>query len=212
MSHLKKFLAVFGTACFVFAFSASSLKAASNATTTSSTATPDDYRVNYFLGLKAPGGTGNDATLTILDPGSNGSASLCANIYVLNPSEEMEACCATSLTPDEIVTGYVVEDLTTNLLNGTSFNLSNGVIKIIASAPGSHGCDAGAPGAPTPSLVAWLTRVDYAGTAYGVTTTEFAYAALSTAEEASLVNRCENIELYGSGYGKCTPPAEPANH
>src|SRR5579872_3572355 len=101
---------------------------------------PDTYQVNYFLNLHAPHGTGNDANIVILDTGTNGSGNLCADIYVLNPSEELEACCGCLLTPDEILSGSVVTNLLSN--NVSPINLANGVIKIISAVPAAHGvCD-----------------------------------------------------------------------
>ena len=77
----------------------------------------DVYQATYFYNLRncteeAAGatlnlGAGADASITILDPGVNAPANICANIYVLNPSEELEACCSVLLTPDEIVQGQL---------------------------------------------------------------------------------------------------------
>jgi len=156
--------------------------------------TTDVYEANYFLGLHQPGYPGQDATITILDPGTNGKANLCADIYVLNPSEELEACCSCALTPDEILNGPVVEDLLSN--NVSPIWLANGVLKIISDSK----CNAANP-TPTPAMRAWLTRDDSTNTASGVTTTAFAQATLSVAERNSLAIRCGDIVLVGSGFG-----------
>jgi len=117
----------------------------------------DDYYGTFFYNI----GTGtSDASVTILDPGANAPANICANIYVLNPSEEMEACCSVLLTPDEIVQGQVSE-LVKNLLNNNG--LVNGVIKIISSTTktGLAPCPSGAASiTPVSDLRAWITRVD----------------------------------------------------
>ena len=203
MAILKSTLAALATATMLTV----AASAASSPTTSAPSNSPDVYRVNYFLNL-TNGATNStlDATITILDPGSNGSANLCADIYVLNPSEELEECCTCPLTPDEMITGSVTTYLTHNPLNGYSFGLSNGVIKIIADAA----CNPGKP-TPTEGLVSWLTRVDRAGSVTGVTTTEFEEATLSTAERTSLATRCNNFQ-YASGYGICSCPPEPPNH
>jgi hypothetical protein len=202
---LKNCLAVLGTAFVFTALSATLLSAQSPGWQNDSV-----YQGNYFLGLHLPKATGNDATLTILDPGVNGSTNICAEIYVLNPSEEMEACCGCLLTPDEIITGLVVENLLSN--NVSPITLANGVIKIISSGTGGGGCNP-ANITPTPSVIAWLTRLDtaFAGTS-GVTTTQFAASSLSSAEESTLAGTCGDIQVVGSGHGICKCPTEPTNH
>ncbi len=175
----------------------------------------DVYEQSYFYNL----GTGaKDASITILDPGVNAPADICANIYVLNPSEELEACCSVLLTPDEIVQGQL-SSLVKNLLNNNG--LVNGVVKIISSTPNSGpvGCGSGsATITAIPDLRAWITRVDSTVPfptmggptgATGVTTTAFAQAPLSPGEESTLVNTCHFIYLYGSNFGQCPIPVEP---
>ncbi len=180
----------------------------------------DVYQATYFYNL----GTGaRDASITILDPGVNAPADICANIYVLNPSEELEACCSVLLTPDEIVQGQL-SGLVKNLLNNNG--LVNGVVKIISSTPNSGAVACGAGAATlitTPDLRAWITRVDsitpfalgppppVPGTTSGVTTTAFAQAPLSPGEESTLVNTCHFIHMYGSGFGQCPVPVEPVS-
>jgi hypothetical protein len=211
MSYVKKFLPVLATVFVILAVSAVPLMASSSPTSGSPGTSPDVYRVNYFLGLHAPGATGNDAEIVVLDPGTNGSGNLCADFYVLNPSEELEACCSCSLTPDEIIAGSVVTDLLSN--NVSPITLHNGVIKIISDSA----CNAAAP-TPTPELRAWLTEIY--GTAFsgatvsgstGVQTLEFTEADLSAAEESSLATRCGDIQAVGSGFGVCKCPTEPSN-
>jgi len=165
----------------------------------------DTYQANYFLGVTSS----SDANITILDPGTNGTGNLCADIYVLNPSEELEACCGCKLTPDEIISGSVFSELLSN--NVSPIVLTNGMLKIISSTPAAGVCNPGSP-TPTPAMRAWLTRTDSTGTTSGVTTTAFASATLSSAELASLSIRCADIQLVGSGFGVCTCPLEPPNH
>jgi hypothetical protein len=173
----------------------------------------DDYYGTYFYNIGTHNGQ-SDASVTILDPGANSPANICANIYVLNPSEEMEACCSVELTPDEIVQGQV-SFLVRNLLNNNG--LVNGVIKIISSTTkaGLVPCPSGAAAiTPVSDLRAWITRVDstapfFAGGTTSVTTTAFAQAPLSAAEETGLVNNCHFIYEYGSNFGQCFVPVEP---
>jgi len=195
-------LAVLGTAALFMALSSMQLWGSTP------TEPPDTYEVNYFLGLHAPSSSGNDATITILNPGTNGSGNLCADIYVLNPSEELEACCGCLLSADEIFSGSVVSNLLSN--NVSPITLANGVIKIISSTPAGGVCNAAKP-TPTAAMRAWLTRLDSTGTSSGVTTTPFAAATLSSAEQSSLSTRCGDIQLVGSTFGICICPAEPNN-
>jgi hypothetical protein len=159
-------------------------------------------------------GTGQkDNSITILDPGVNAPADICANIYVLNPSEELEACCSVLLTPDEIVQGQL-SGLVTNLLNNNG--LVNGVVKIISSSPvaGKVPCPSGSAAiTPVADLRAWITRL-YSNRPFGaavsnVNTIAFAQAPLSPSEESTLVNTCHFIYLYGSMFGQCPIPVEP---
>jgi len=174
----------------------------------------DDFYGTFFYGVATVEGLTTDASVTILDPGANAPAHICANIYVLNPSEELEACCSVELTPDEIVQGQV-SSLVTNLLNNNG--LVNGVIKIISSSPvpGTVPCPSGAASiTPVPNLRAWITRIDstrpfFRGGTTGVSTTAFAQAPLSAAEETTLVSNCHFIYEYGSHFGQCFVPVEP---
>jgi hypothetical protein len=172
----------------------------------------DVYQASYFYNL----GSGiKDASITILDPGVNAPGNICANIYVLNPSEELEACCSVPLTPDEIVQGQL-SGLVTNILNNNG--LINGVVKIISSktVAGPVPCPSGSASiTPVADLRAWITRVDsttpFGSGASGVTTTAFAQAPLSPSEESTLVNTCHFIYLYGSNFGRCPVPVEPVS-
>jgi hypothetical protein len=170
----------------------------------------DVYQASYFYNL---GTERCDASITILDPGVNAPGNICANIYVLNPSEELEACCSVVLTPDEIVQGQL-SGLVTNLLNNNG--LINGVVKVISSktVAGPVPCPSGSASiTPVADLRAWITRVDsttpFGVGATGVTTTAFAQAPLSPSEESTLVNTCHFIYLYGSNFGRCPVPVEP---
>ncbi len=170
-------------------------------------------QANYFFGISKTVGQAT-ANLVILDPGTDPAGHMCADIYVFNPSEEMEACCSCPITPDEIITGSVIKDLLSNLLNGNTLN--NGVIKIISSATDDNGkCVTGEIPIPIPGLVAWLTRVDSpvpfgTGGTTAVTTTPFADAPLSPAEFNTLAHTCAEFVEFGSGFGKCLCPTKPA--
>ncbi len=149
--------------------------------------------------------------INILNTAQNGSGNLCADIYVLSTSGQLQECCGCKMTPNEFRTGQVVKHLLSNNLTGLV--LHYGTIKIISSAPKAGVCNAATP-ATAGAMNAWLTRHDSTGGSTpitGITTTRFATATLSTAEENSLAKRCGLIQAIGSGHGICTCPAEPPN-
>ena len=169
------------------------------------------YQVDYFSRLRAPKSDGPEAVLSILDTAQNGSGSLCADIYVLSTSGQLQECCGCKMTPNEFRTGAVSKNLLSN--NLTNVVLHDGMIKIISSAPKAGVCDP-AIIATAGAMDAWITRQDSTGGSAprtGITTTRFATAPLSKAEENSLAKRCGAIKAIGSGHGICTCPAKAPN-
>lgn len=208
MTNFRKLLAVVGTASFVFAFSATQLRAASSplvAYGTSSEPLLISYWVNEtFNGSGgAPSGLapGIDDTIYIVNDGESGG-SLCADIYVWDPSEEEVSCCSKALTPNELDVESV-SGLLTNPASARDRTPHSGVVKIISSST----CNPTAP-TPTPGLVAWM--VHYFKNASGTLTPteeEFQSVGLSAAEEALNANACAAF-AYLSGAGSCTGPVE----
>src|SRR5277367_5394987 len=94
---------------------------------------PDTFKVDYF----SYGNTPYDATLRLTNPGTAGP-SLCAAVYIFSPDQEMSACCACYLTPDDLRTLSVNNDLLANPLQGDS--LSSGSIRIVSTKPRGGGC------------------------------------------------------------------------
>jgi hypothetical protein len=207
MTYLKKFLAVLGTASFVFALSAVQLRAASSPVTSTDTSNPT-LLISYWVNetFSAPGtptglAPGIDDTIYIVNSGASGG-SLCADIYVWDPSEEEVACCAVSISPNELVTEKVGGLLT----NPASFRDStphSGVIKIISSTS----CNPTSP-TPVPGLVAWMVHYFKNGSGTLNPTEEaFQGAPLSTAEVGLDANACAAFGFL-SGAGSCTGPRE----
>ena len=173
------------------------------------------YQVRYASNL----GVG-DSFVNISNTGANGAGvasgtaatvtgSLCANVYVYAPDEEIVSCCSCPVTPNGLVSLSAQRDLISNpLTRGTPTSI---VIKLVATAPVGGSCanSAGAIASATPvqGMVAWGTTLHAnssapAGT-YGVTETAFTPAALSAGEIARLQNNCGFILAQGSGFGIC---------
>lgn len=173
---------------------------------------PDVLRVNYFRNANTAGFP--DQPIDVVDPGTNGAANMCVDIYVVTPDEELNECCGCQVTPDQLLEFHVNADLTANPgPNGETAN--NGTIKIISSALGTAGpiarfgpCDPGAP-TPTPTLREWINHVNNITGPLQTTESAFEEADLSTAELASLSSRCAFYEANLSGHGLCNCPATP---
>jgi hypothetical protein len=65
-----------------------------------------------------------------------GTADACAMIYVFDDDEEMGACCGCPITPTQMATISVEEELTSNFIGGgEGVDTDNGAIAIVAAAP-----------------------------------------------------------------------------
>jgi hypothetical protein len=158
----------------------------------------DTLSVNYFT--NANGGEGvPDGTVELTNPGTSGG-SVCANIYVFYPDEEMTECCACSLSPDGLRTLSINNDLTSNPLVG--IKATTGLIKVVSS---SYPCGTGTTITPTPSVRAWGTHILGLSTGgYTIAEEEFQSANLGNKEVSSLIAGCSAIHSVGSGSGICT--------
>jgi hypothetical protein len=165
-------------------------------------ATPpaDTLQVNYFVNANTAGVP--DGTVQMTNPGTSGG-NVCAMIYVFYPDEEMTECCGCTLTPDDLRTLSINNDLTANPLVGVK--ATDGVIKVVSSKPSSTGvCDPRTL-APIPATRDWATHILMPTTGgFVVTEEEFLGATLSSAEVTSLQAGCSAIVLEGSGHGICT--------
>ncbi len=164
----------------------------------------DTLRVNYYANANTSGFP--DATVRITNPGtynvSGVAANICAMVYVFTPDEQMAECCGCTLTPDDLRTLSVNNDLTKNPL--TSTVPTTGVIKIVSSAPSGGICDPRTLAA-TPAVRAWGTHIQSLTTGgFAVTETEYSQASLSAGEVNMLQSGCNAIVLEGSGHGICT--------
>jgi hypothetical protein len=153
----------------------------------------DTLKVNYFsnANMGYP-----SATVYVSNPGTSG-ATICAMIYVVDPSQELRECCGCSITPDGLLTLSVDSNLTSN--SDTPEALNSGTIKIVSSG-GAPTCNP-AHLSPTPAVRAWGTHIQTGGV---LTETDAQDATLSSAEVTRLTNKCAGIISNDSGFGICT--------
>jgi hypothetical protein len=174
------------------------------------------YQVRYASNL-----TIGDSVVNITNTGANGAGlgfgtsasvtgSICVNVYVYDPSEEVVACCSCPVTPNGLVSLSAQRDLIINPL--TRGNPTSIVIKLLATAPVGGSCNNSALLAGSPTLVngmlAWGTTIHTnqpvaVPATYAVTETAFTPATLSAGEQARLAYGCGVVANVGSGFGIC---------
>ncbi len=156
--------------------------------------------VSYFSNAHTSGVA--DATVRLTNPGVTG-ASLCAEIYVFDQSQQLSECCGCVVSPDGLRTLSVNTDLTGNPLTGATSTA--GVVKIVsADASVNPSCNPTAI-VPKASLVAWSTNIQKpSASAFAITETTFQLGALGDDELAALQNQCSFALTLGSGQGVCS--------
>lgn len=170
--------------------------------------TASTYYVDYYSFNNGPAGP-FDQIIRIVNVGTNGTpltvptGNICANVYVFDPDQEMIACCAAYLTPNELDSAWVGRDLTFNTL--TTFIPPTGVVKIVLTPRNSTTCDATLPltGADSGLAAVWGTHLQVTGGALFVTETEKAHQALGAQEALFLPQACSFALYLGSGRGTC---------
>jgi hypothetical protein len=151
----------------------------------------------------------NSGALGGFEPGGN----MCANIYVFSEDQQLVTCCTCPLTPNHLKTLSVRNDLISNTLTpGVPIGVTIGVV---GSAVPVGGCNAAAPGAPTPGVIGFGATIhaNPDGT-YTSTNYPFVTAILNgtpnTGELAKMTAYCGFIQANGSGYGICKSCREGA--
>jgi hypothetical protein len=164
----------------------------------------DTFQVGYASNLNI-----GDSVINVTNAGSQGGSdsggSICLNVYVFDPAEEMIACCHCSVTPNGLQSMSVRGSLTSNPL--TPAIPTSVVIKLLATNSGS--CNPSAPTAASlvPGLRAWGTTTHALPTSpvtYGITESQFSRAVLSVSELDRLTSFCGFIQEDGSGFGICS--------
>jgi len=97
-----------------------------------------DVATHYFPSASGYGGPGfsggsGDELLRIVNPTAR-FGTLCGMIYVFDDIEELQACCACPVTPNELVTLSVLNNLTSNFAVRGS-NRMAGVVALLSTIP-----------------------------------------------------------------------------
>jgi hypothetical protein len=159
---------------------------------------PDTLKVDYFANANSAGAP--DGTYRITNPGTAGG-SLCAAIFVYDPSQELTECCECFVSPDGLRTLSVNTDLTGNPLTGVI--LTTGVVKIVSTPTKGGTCPLLPVSlAPVAGIRSWGTHVQNGS--FAITETASQDATLSAAELKRLTGQCYGIQLDGSKKGVCT--------
>jgi hypothetical protein len=164
----------------------------------SSSSTGVPVLVNYFSNANTSGFP--DGTVQLTNPGETGGT-ICADIYVFYPDEEMAECCGCTLTPNDLRTLSVNTNLTSNPLTGTV--PTSGVIYIVSGAGPT--CAPNKLSLVPPTINAWGTHILAPSTGgFAITETDFQSQSLSGAEVTALDIGCQSIVNEGSGHGVCS--------
>ncbi len=142
-------------------------------------------------------------TVYITNAGTTAHKTLCADIYVFAPQQELNECRTCAVTPDGLLTLPLI-NLTGNPLTG--FTFGEGTVKIASSSGscGSSGYPLPTAPTPEPGIHAWITHDQYNGLTTFVTETSFLDYRLSAAELSRLGAQCNEIKIVGSGKGVCS--------
>jgi hypothetical protein len=159
---------------------------------------PDDSPISAF-----------DQIIRIVNVGTLGTpltapvGDICANIYVFDPDQEMIACCAEPITPNELDSAYVGKNLTYNTL--TTYVPPSGVVKVVLTPSPTGHCDPTAPlnGADATLGAMWGTHLQRTGGYIFLTETEKHQQTLSAGEAGFLPQACSFVLYLGSGRGTC---------
>ena len=156
------------------------------------------FSVAYYVGGagRPSSAPAVDGKVQIIYPGASSSAAgqtICADIYVFDPGQELKECCSCPISTDGLLT-IRLHSLTDNPANGVF--PSTGVIKVVAANDPSCGALPTNP-SPTPELRSWMVNVDTS-----VTETEFQATPLSSQELFELGLLCSFIPNQ-SGPGVC---------
>ena len=160
----------------------------------------DAYQVRYAANLGI-GDSFINLTNTGVQGGFDPAGNICANVYVIDPAQEVLACCSCPMTPNHLKTLSVKNDLASNLLTpGTPTSVT---VALLASTS----CNASLVNAGNlvGGMRAWGTTIHATPVAgsYAVTETEFAKSDLSASELSKLTLYCGFIQANGSGFGIC---------
>jgi len=170
----------------------------------------DYYANNYDHGY--------DQAIRIINVGTLGtpltspSGDICANVYVFDANQELLACCAQRLTPNELGTAFVHAQLTNNTV--TTVVPGSGVIKVVlAQPPGAHCTPTTIGATPDAGLgVVFGTHLQKESNNLWVTETQKQPSTLSSQEQGFLQLACSFALYIGSGQGTCSISAPGSSY
>jgi len=193
------------------------------------------YYVDYYAN-NAGAAAVYDQIVRIINVGTAGNpltvpvGDICANIYVFDPDQEMQSCCAELLTPNELDSAFVGVQLT-GINPGfcipgapacaglpatlTGVAPSSGVIKIVLTPdPTGAACDPrnALTGADATEGVVFGTHLQTTGGFVFVTETEKLSSTLSASEATFLPQTCSFVVYLGSGRGQCYSTVSSGQH
>ena len=133
---------------------------------------------------------------------------ICANVYVFAQDQQLISCCACPVSPNDLQTVSVQNDLIANTLTHVAPNAVT-----IALVPtedfqgnGPHTCNPGVADSPVPGLLAWSTTPHPTpGGAFRLTELPFLSSPLSPAEYLKMTEYCAFIQADGTNNGLCGP-------
>ena len=132
-------------------------------------------------------------------------ATIYADFYVFDDSEELTECCSCAITPDGLLSESVQKNLTANPITG--IKPTRGVIKVLASiAPDATSDYNGVTGVkPTPGLHGWATHAQKLAAGFALTEGELADGIDLGPEETLLEELCMFDGLLSGKPCTCTP-------
>jgi hypothetical protein len=166
------------------------------------------YYVDYYSNNAY--GPAVDQVIRIVNAGTTGtpmtspSGDICANVYVFDANQEMLACCAARLTPNELASAAVYANLTGNTV--TTVRPPAGVVKVVLAPPPGPTCTPTTIGAPADAGlgVVFGTHLQTENKALYVTETQKSPSTLSAGELGFLQLSCSFALYIGSGQGTCS--------
>jgi hypothetical protein len=184
------------------------------------------FQVRYTPNIPPAGSTAiPDSVINITNTGARGGVTnlsgtsatvggaICVNLYAFSPDEQMVACCSCPVTPDELVSLSVAQDIASSTL--TPRRPTSLVIKLLATVPAGGTCAGSAATVEiatlAPGLAAWGTTAHSTGALgtgpWVITETPFTPSTLGAGEITRLGSACSfiigSLGSNGFGFGLC---------
>ncbi len=171
-----------------------------------------------IIRLINPAGCGNGG---VSNQQCGSETDLCAFFYVFDDDQEMGECCGCGITPNELYTASVKNDLTADWGLGVN-DAQSGVVQIISgqqnnfdhcdSAHGCNGaCDPTIPSLPSTSMIGSISKGQQILGTNGITEIPLQNdGPAETVESEYLSAECASLIANDSGGGVCTCHRQPS--